>query len=162
VVINLIITRIQSRTLARNGRLVLTFHNKDLKAWEALTAALIRANFMIIALATVSAENPADHCKRGKETFLSDLVIECRPRLTTRRRLQRPKLFGRVNTLERKNLVAIGLAVAHHVNRGVTGNLQPLFLVHLTALKASRILIWRGGRQHGLARCFPVRQGRRG
>lgn len=150
-----------NRTLARNGRLLLTFHNKDLKAWEALAGALVRANFIVIALATVSAENPADHSKRGKETFLSDLVIECRPRVSSQRRLQRPKIFGRTATPERRNLVAIGLALAERVNRGITGDLQPLFQVYLTALKTSRILIRRGGRHHGLARRLPIHQGGR-
>jgi hypothetical protein len=150
-----------NRTLAWNGRLLLTFHNKDLNAWEALCGALLRANFLVIALAIVSAENPADHSKRGKESFLSDLVIECRPRGSSRR-LRKPRVFGVMKTPERRNLVAIGLALAEHVNRGTAGDLQPLFHAHLTALKTSRVLIRRGGRQYGLARRLPLPQaGRR-
>jgi hypothetical protein len=149
------------RTLAWNGRLLLTFHNKDLNAWEALAGALLRANFIVIALATVSAENPADHSKRGKESFLSDLVIECRPRTSSRRRLRKPKIFGITKTPERRNLVAIGLALAEQVNRGITGDLQPLFQAHLTALKTSRVLIRRGGRQYGLARRLSLPQAAR-
>ena len=68
------------RTLASGGRLVLTFHNKDLDGWEALAGALLHAKFDVVALATVAAENSADHSKRGKQSFLSDLVIECRTR----------------------------------------------------------------------------------
>lgn len=149
-----------NRTLAWNGRLLLTFHNKDLNAWEALCGALLRANFLVIALAIVSAENPADHSKRGKESFLSDLVIECRPRGSSRR-LRKPKLFGNIKTPERRNLVAIGLALAEHVNRGIAGDLQPLFHAHLVALKTSRVLIRRGGRQYGLARRLPIPQAER-
>ena len=135
-----------NRTLAADGRLVLTFHNKDLHAWEALAGALLRAKFSVVALATVSAENPADHSKRGKESFLTDLVIECRPRGTTMLRLQTPKVLGVTKSPERRNLAAIGLALAEHVNRGITGDLQPLFHTHLKTLKTSRVLIRRGGR----------------
>lgn len=135
-----------NRTLAVDGRLVLTFHNKDLHAWEALAGALLRARFNVVALATVSAENPADHSKRGKESFLADLVIECRPRGATMRRLRTPKVLGVTKSPERRNLAAIGLALAEHVNSGITGDLQPLFHTHLKALKTSRVLIRRGSR----------------
>jgi putative DNA methylase len=129
------------RTLAANGRLVLTFHNRDLSAWEALAGALIRAEFDIVALAIVIAENSADHSKRGKQSFLCDLVIECRPR-THRRRSWRLEVSGPIEGTERKNLQAIGLALAERVNRA-EGDLETLFRKHL---KAKRTLISRGGR----------------
>lgn len=135
-----------NRSLARDGRLVLTFHNKDLYAWEALARALRRASFFVVALATVAAENPADHSKRGKETFLSDLVIECRPRSTSSNRTRPPKVLGLTRGPERRNLVAIGLALADHVNRGQGTGLEPLFRAHLKALRTSHVLIRRGGR----------------
>jgi putative DNA methylase len=150
------------RTLEENGRLLLTFHNKDLSAWQALAAALLRVEFIVIALAAVSAENSADHCKRGKESFLSDLVIECRPRNTARRNFRKPEVFGLRRTVERRNLIAIGLALAECVNHQAPGDLQPLFQRHLTYLGASRVLIRRGGKQYGLARRLPLPQaGRR-
>ncbi len=132
------------RTLASTGRLVLTFHNKDLKAWEALAGALLHAKFDIVALATVAAENSADHSKRGKQSFLSDLVIECRTRVYRRRSWQL-KVSGQVRSMERKNLQAIGLALAERVNSG-EGNLEILFKKYLKDLKAKRALISRGGR----------------
>lgn len=132
------------RTLAPDGRLVLTFHNKDLAAWEALAGALRHAKFDVVALATVAAENSADHSKRGKQTFLSDLVIECRAR-GRRRRVQRLEVSGVTRGAERKNLTAMGLALAQRVNCG-KGELETLFKTHLKILGAKRTLISRGGR----------------
>jgi adenine-specific DNA methylase len=132
------------RTLAANGRLILTFHNKDLCAWEALAGALIRAEFDIVALAIVIAENSADHSKRGKQSFLSDLVIECRTRVH-RRRSWRLGVSGPAKGTQKKNLQAIGLALAERVN-SAEGDLETLFKKHLKRLKAKRTLISRGGR----------------
>lgn len=133
------------RTLASNGRLVLTFHNKDLNAWEALAKALLCAEFDIVGLATVGAENSADHSKRGKQSFLSDLVIECRPRRKQKRRSWRLGIHGVTNRPERKNLEAIGLALAERVNRA-DGNLEALFNGHMKRLKVKQRLIRRGGK----------------
>jgi putative DNA methylase len=132
------------RTLASDGRLVLTFHNKDLAAWEALAGALLYAKFDVVALATVAAENSADHSKRGKRTFLSDLVIECRVR-GRRRRARRLEVSGLIRGAQRKNLAAMGLALAQRVN-GAGGELGTLFKTHLKILGARRTLITRGGR----------------
>lgn len=132
------------RTLASSGRLVLTFHNKDLDAWDALAGALLQAKFDVVALATVAAENSADHSKRGKQSFLSDLVIECKPR-AYRRRSWRLEVRGLAEGTERKNLRAVGLALAERVN-SAEGDLETLFKKHLKRLKARRTLISRGGR----------------
>lgn len=104
------------RTLANSGRLVLTFHNKNPHAWAALARALSRSAFVIVGLATVASENPADHSKRGKETFLSDLVIECSPRPEFCRVPAKPIVAGKNGGSERRNLIAIGLAIAESVN----------------------------------------------
>ena len=133
------------RTLASNGRLVLTFHNKDLKAWEALAKALIRAKFNVVALATVAAENSADHSKRGKLSFLVDLVIECRPKGKRKPKSRKFRVQGGRNGSERKNLEAIGLALAECVNRA-DGDLEQLFNGHIKRLKAKQCLIRRGGK----------------
>lgn len=133
------------RGLSKNGRLVLTFHNKDLIAWEALAQALLGAGFDVVALAAVAAENPADHSKRGKQSFLSDLVIECRPRRTKSRRPWDLEVRGKTSSPERKNLKAIGLALAECINRG-EGDLEAIFEGHMRRLKATRRLIRRGGR----------------
>jgi 16S rRNA G966 N2-methylase RsmD len=133
------------RALAATGRLVLTFHNKDMKAWRALSQALYRADFDVVALAVVAAENAADHSKRGKESFLSDLVIECRPKTRRRRRSWNIKVHGITSSHERKNLKAIGLALAEHVNRG-EGAIETFFDHHIKRLLVRNVLIRHGGR----------------
>jgi len=133
------------RTLTATGRLILTFHNKDMKAWRALSQALYRAGFDVVALAAVAAENADDHSKRGKESFLSDLVIECRPKTRKRRRSWDIKVHGVTSSPERKNLEAIGLALAEHVNRG-EGAIETFFERHIKRLLVRDVLIRRGGR----------------
>jgi adenine-specific DNA methylase len=132
------------RALSPRGRLILTFHNNDLYAWRALSQALIRARFDIVALAMVAAENSADHSKRGKHSFLSDLVIECRPRQMRRRRPWKLAVQGVASNAERKNLEAIGLSLAECVNRR-EGDIEVLFDQHMNRLKARKRLIHRGG-----------------
>lgn len=133
------------RALAATGRLVLTFHNKDIKAWRALSQALYRAGFDVVALAVVAAENAADHSKRGKESFLTDLVIECRPKSRKRRRSWDIRVHGVTSSPERKNLEAIGLALAEHVNRG-EGAIETYFDHHIKRLLVRKVLIRCGGR----------------
>ena len=65
------------RTLKDDGRILLTFHNKDIRAWWALARALRGANLHVRGLAVSDAENDADHSKRGRLGFTKDLVIEC-------------------------------------------------------------------------------------
>jgi adenine-specific DNA methylase len=132
------------RALAASGRLVLTFHNKNMKAWKALSQALFRASFDVVALAAVAAENDSDHSKRGKESLLSDLVIECRPKCKKRRRSWRIVVHGVTNSPERKNLEAIGLALAECVNRG-EGDIEALFDNHVRRLQVNRVFIGQGG-----------------
>jgi putative DNA methylase len=133
------------RALSSKGRLVLTFHNKNLSAWQALARALVRAGFDVVGLATVAAENSADHSKRGKRSFLSDLVIECRPKRLKRRRPWNLIVHGVSGKAERRNLEAVGLALSQCVNQG-EGDLDALFHQHMRRLKAKQTLIHRGGR----------------
>ena len=65
------------RTLKDDGRILLTFHNKDVRAWWALARALRSANLHVRTLAVSASENDADHFKRGRLGFTKDLVIEC-------------------------------------------------------------------------------------
>jgi adenine-specific DNA methylase len=132
------------RALAASGRLVLTFHNKDMTAWKALSRALFRASFDVVGLAAVAAENASDHSKRGKESLLADLVIECRPKGKKRRRSWDMVVQGVTNSPERKNLEAIGLALAECVNRG-EGDIGTLFDDHVRRLQVDRVLIGQGG-----------------
>ncbi|MBL8763620.1 MAG: hypothetical protein JNM07_05065 [Phycisphaerae bacterium] len=65
------------RALAPDGRLVLTYHSTNLRAWWALATALRTAGFYINGLAVARTENASDHAKRGKSSFVHDLLIEC-------------------------------------------------------------------------------------
>jgi len=122
--------------------MVLTFHNNKLAAWTALRNALIGANFTVLGLATVSAENAADHSKRNKRAFLCDLVIECTPSPKSGERNAHPiTVRGAIHAVERRNLLAIGLAVAETVNNRLTADLKELFEARLSSLGESEKLI---------------------
>jgi hypothetical protein len=64
--------------MREQGRLVITFHNTDVRAWWALAAALKLAKLQVIGLAVAHAENADDHPKRNRRSFTQDLVLECR------------------------------------------------------------------------------------
>jgi 16S rRNA G966 N2-methylase RsmD len=126
------------RTLKHDGRLVLTYHNSNLKAWDALTNALLRAGYQISGLATVKAENATDHSKRGKQAFLYDLVIECTRR---RKHPSAPIICGRQDDEQRRNLLAMGDAMAEKINLRSRTGLATLFAENICRRDASVILI---------------------
>jgi len=68
-----------ARTLKPEGRMVITFHNTDIRAWWALARTLAAASLDIVATAVTEAENADDHPKRNRRSFTKDLVLECRP-----------------------------------------------------------------------------------
>lgn len=74
------IFRESRRALNPKGRLVITFHNTDVRAWWSLGRALQDAGFSIRSLAVAEAENATDHPKRGRMGFTRDLVVECHRR----------------------------------------------------------------------------------
>jgi putative DNA methylase len=133
------------RVLSGDGRLILTFHNNDLSAWEALGNALTRAGFAVAGLAVVEAENPSDHSKRGRKTFLCDLVMECVPLRDGGRRGEEPMVSGAADTEQRKNLLAVGLSLSEQCNRARhearDESLKDLYLGHLRRLGAKEVLI---------------------
>ncbi len=129
------------RVLSRDGRLVLTFHNKDMRAWSALANALRTAGFRVVGIATVSAENATDHSKRGKESFLCDLVIECVPRRPGRPSERSLSTCGELTSPERRNLIAIGRALAERVNYREPVGMAERYESHLRALGEDRLLI---------------------
>jgi putative DNA methylase len=129
------------RTLRQDGRLVLTFHNNDLTAWTALANALDRGGFMVVGLATVSAENHMDYSKRGKRVFLCDLVMECVQRSFHRSEKSLPIVRGAISSEERRNLVAVGLAVAEKVNTRRNEELKELYWRHLREWESKEVLI---------------------
>lgn len=95
------------RTLRNEGRMVLTFHNSDGRAWWALARALADAGFSVGALAVAHAENGSDHAKRGRRAFTRDLVIECFPQRQAEAALVTTAVAGEV-----AELLAAGAAVA--------------------------------------------------
>ena len=127
------------RTLKADGRLVLTFHNKKLAAWHALSGAIGKAGFEVSSLAAVLAENQADHCKRNVNAMLHDLVIECV--IAKAGAPVTPKLVFRPTSLAEKNLAAIGLALAHCAKSQRPEELQATYLGHLEAFGAKTRLI---------------------
>lgn len=108
------------RTLKPEGRLVLTFHNTDIRAWWALSRALRRAGFVVEALAVADAENERDHSKRNCDGFTQDLVVECRPAAI---RLS-PFVSQYGNASEADELWAAGRAVANGGDLSLEGFIQ--------------------------------------
>jgi len=100
-----------ARTLAPDGRMLLTFHNSDGRAWWALGDALGCAGFGVAALAVAHAENKTDHAKRGRNAFSRDLVLECRTDATDAAHVVTPLVMG-----ESAELIAAGRAVAELAN----------------------------------------------
>lgn len=112
------------RTLTSRGRLVLTFHNTKLVAWQALAGALHNSEFEVCAMAVVYAENRADLCKRNVNSMLHDLVLEC----CTRRKKQADiQVAVTPRSVAEKNLVAVGLALAAATHSGNAGELPALY-----------------------------------
>jgi putative DNA methylase len=109
------------RTLKPGGRMVLTFHNTDGRAWWALARALGRAGFYVSALAVAHAENESDHSKRGRRAFSRDLIIECRTTATTM-----PDLVVASEGVspESRELLAAGKAVAELSAELASGRLK--------------------------------------
>ncbi len=122
------------RTLSEDGRLILTFHNNDIAAWEALSNALRRSGFRVVGLAVVDAENASDHSKRGKKAFLCDLVIECVATAEAGAYPEVPRVSTRADTDQRKNLLAAGLAVAEAINGRRADKLGVIYRRHLDEL----------------------------
>ena len=101
------ILRESRETLRPDGRLIITYHNSDLRAWWSLARALHDAGFRVAALAVAVAENASDHPKRKRMAFGRDLVIECH-----RGASAGPlTVMTSATTLEERELLAAGKAV---------------------------------------------------
>jgi putative DNA methylase len=111
-----------ARVIHSRGRLVLTYHSTDLRAWWALGSALSVNGFHIAAIAAARTENGSDHSKRGKRSFVSDLLIECAlgTAMSTPQRLTVPR------SPEHRELLAIGEAMAE-VGHGQYHELRTAF-----------------------------------
>ncbi|MBE3599727.1 MAG: hypothetical protein IMX02_13430 [Limnochordaceae bacterium] len=67
------------RVLRKDGRLILTFHNRTPRAYQALAEALHGAGFGVITWRWVASENERDFAKRDKTACTMDLLLECAP-----------------------------------------------------------------------------------
>jgi putative DNA methylase len=103
------IFREAARTLKPSGRLILTYHNTDIRAWWALSRALHNAGLSVCALAVAEAENSSDHGKRNRNGFTSDLVIECNCKSETLKSLV---IARTVSTSEGNELYSVGRTLA--------------------------------------------------
>ena len=155
------------RTLKEDGTLVLTFHNKNMSAWRALTGALSKAGFVVKALAVVRSENGGDHCKRNVNAMLHDLVLECVPAdaaMPTRAVRAKSRDASRTSiwpmprkcaavpksaatlefspkTPDEVNLAAVGLSLAECVQTGDATRLRELYKQHLARWPSVKPLI---------------------
>jgi putative DNA methylase len=123
------------RTLASRGRLVLTFHNTKLVAWQALAGALHDSGFDVCAMAVVYAENGTDLCKRNVNSMLHDLVLECCAR---RRSPVDVQIAVTPKSVAEKSLVAVGLALAEATRSGNAGELPALYGSQLKRLGTTK------------------------
>ena len=126
------------RTLKRDGRVILTFHNRDLDAWEALTNSLVEAGYAIEAIATVTSENSTDHSKRGKKAFVCDLVLEC---VRWKHGSGKPSVCGTADGSQRQNLIEMGLAMAEKTNKRRKTELKKVFEERLRQAGCDEVLI---------------------
>lgn len=123
-----------ARVIQPRGRLVLTYHSTDLRAWWALGSALAANGFCIAAIAAARTENGADHAKRGKRSFVSDLLIEC----SLEARVRPPTRYTVPRTPEHRELLAIGEAMAE-VRNAEYGELRGAFARRTARMRVKRI-----------------------
>ncbi|QBI19626.1 hypothetical protein ER308_08725 [Egibacter rhizosphaerae] len=67
------------RVLKPGGHLLLSYANREPRAWAALFAALSAAGFRACGYEVVHAENDADHGKRGVRACTMDAVLDLVP-----------------------------------------------------------------------------------
>jgi putative DNA methylase len=123
------------RTLAPDGRLILTYHNSDTRAWWALGSALRDAGFTIVALAVTHSENERDHAKRGRLAFTRDLVLECRAEDP----VAEPELAWEPDADEARELIAAGRAIAAMPAEETCGDFRERFRAVRGSLRELRI-----------------------
>ncbi len=105
--LNLIIKETE-RTLKKNGKMLMTFHNRDLRAWYSLSKALEKADLWIHACVTVRTELANDHSKNSPHSFTRDLVIEA----SKQKKVGSVLTWTGENSLQAKELVAAGMMMA--------------------------------------------------
>ena len=112
------------RVLHPGGRLVFTFRNRKLQAWQALCNALNRAGFRIHAMATLRTDELRDPTRKGSRSLRHDLILECMgPEAPAP---ARPYVYaGRSD--EERALLAAGLAMAEALRKGQSERLPEIF-----------------------------------
>ncbi|MBN2034500.1 MAG: hypothetical protein JW836_14595 [Deltaproteobacteria bacterium] len=127
------------RTLKDSGCLVLTFHNRSLRAWKSLARALISGGFIVEALVVARAESSSDLTKRDGRGLLHDLVLECVKRRAAKSSMARIVYAG--DSEEEKNILAVGMALDHAVRNLTPESMDDNYLENLSKLGARRTCI---------------------
>lgn len=102
------------RTLKPTGRMLLTFHDNQVAAWQAVADALRGARWHIVSVAVVHSENEKDFAKANTNAITVDAVFECVR--AGRTRPKRVTAAGELNNNSAKNVLAMAAAVAGYVN----------------------------------------------
>lgn len=131
------IFRETARTLAPQGRLILTYHSTDFRGWAALGSALSEAGFRVVALGVGHSENETDHAKRDRLGFTKDLMLEC---VKSRREAANPAIVTGIRSSEERELIAAGRAVASLGGRG-SREMAEAFLKATPRLRHRRITV---------------------
>lgn len=64
------------RALKRDGHLVLSYANRDPRAWISLFNSLQDAGFVVVGSTVVHSENETDHAKAGRRACTLDVLID--------------------------------------------------------------------------------------
>ncbi|MDI1336128.1 MAG: DNA methyltransferase [Lacunisphaera sp.] len=102
------------RTLKPAGRMLLTFHDNKVAAWQAVADALRGARWHVVSVAVVHSENEKDFAKVNTNAITVDAVFEC-----VRAGRQPPRRIataGELNNNSARNVLAMGAAVAAYTN----------------------------------------------
>jgi adenine-specific DNA methylase len=95
------------RALANDGRLILTFANRDPLAWLSLAKALKDSGFEVVGYSIVRAENEMDHVKRGTRACNMNLIVDSVPKSTAGTSRWKPRSTKRPSA-EREFLGLVG------------------------------------------------------
>lgn len=135
------LTRIFSetcRTVKPTGRMLLTFHSNQIRAWEAVGDSLKNASWAIVSVAVVHSENEKDHSKNGKQSITCDAVLECIPKFVQKR--LRVLARSGVENQSARNVLSMAAAVARYVNTQ-ENNLKALYFRQAKKNGVKRITI---------------------
>jgi len=112
------------RVLRPGGRLVFTFRNRELRAWQTLCVALGRAGFRIHAIVVLRTDELRDPTRKGSRSLRHDLILECAgPEVPAP---VWPFVYAGRSSEERA-LLAAGLAMAEALRKGQSERLPEVF-----------------------------------